>query len=175
MDISGEMDNCDWLNGANQNTMDDSRQLGLYFLSTGIGTVLFVVFSEFVFAFLPILPHKFTITWIIAYIASIWWTHDLNRYIVFTTPTPYWPSLIKTYMMYLYLLIPSIVLNEVMVEVLHMNYRLAWIIGLLFTGVTGYLITTWYILSNPVSLLIQIPTIDLLETQAIEVSPRKQL
>ena len=65
---------------------------------------------------------------------SIVWQHALHLLIVFGFREDYWTSLLWTYVSYSASLLISTVLNWVLVENMHVNHGLAWVLTLAATG-----------------------------------------
>ena len=94
-----------------------ARQVLLFNLSGFIGTVLFYFFHELVVDVYPWETRKSTACWFISYMVSIAWQHALHRWLVFGRDSPYWSSLVKTYICYSLGLGLSSALNDLLVQV----------------------------------------------------------
>lgn len=126
-----------------------------YFLSTSIGTFIFFILYEIFYILLFSIPHHSTIVYIISYLISIFFQHLLNELIVFQKGEIL-KSLWKSYIMYLLLMLPYLFFNEILVEYFKIHSRISMIIGLLFTGISGYFLSKYFIFSNQY-IFIQLP------------------
>jgi len=108
-----------------------------FLLSGCIGSVAFYFFYLALFEILPFDDHKASITWTISYLFSILWQHSLHRIIVFGSGSPFWKSLVLTYVSYSV----SIVLGHFLMmamEWVGLDYRLSWAMNLGGTGVLNF-------------------------------------
>ena len=114
----------------------------MFFLSGFIGTVLFNLLYMGLFQVIPVHESiRATVCWGLSYMASIAWQHKLHAVIVFPHRRidNYWASLGKTYAIYSVSFVLSTALMAVM-EMMHINYLLAWTFALVSTGFINYFV-----------------------------------
>ena len=82
---------------------------------------------------------KATVCWTVSYILSICIRHSSHRMLVFGEyEGSYWASLTKTYFTYSSSIVISMLTNHVLVTVVGVSHRDAWIITMLWTGLYNY-------------------------------------
>lgn len=79
-----------------------------------------------------------SISWTSAYLLSILWQHSLHRHLVFGTTTPYFRSLIWTYISYTLSIVLSSIINDQLVSRMGVHHRVAFGLTLVITGVINY-------------------------------------
>lgn len=109
-------------------------QYARFAVSGFIGTALFRVCYDLLVEACPFQQGCATLSWLVSYFLSIVWQHALHQYIVFGVSADYWSSLLWTYISYSGSLLLSTILNWILVENLHVNHNVAWVVTLLSTG-----------------------------------------
>lgn len=132
----------------------DMKQFILFNVSGGIGTALFAYVYNWMYMTYPWGIEVFTearkasLVWFLAYGASITWQHALHRVLVFREPTPYFSSLMKTYVVYSFALAASTFLNGELVNRFHLDENIAWVGSLVSTGVINFYATKLWAFSD---------------------------
>eukprot|EP00047_Mylnosiga_fluctuans_P005799 m.242787 g.242787 ORF g.242787 m.242787 type:complete len:142 (-) comp14100_c0_seq1:1324-1749(-) len=115
-----------------------------FMLSGLIGTALFKLFNDAIFAACTLERGCATASWFISYMASIVWQHWLHQRLVFGVPAQqtwreYAISLFWTYVSYSASFVLSTVLNWVLVENLNFGEQAAFVLTLVSTGPINYI------------------------------------
>jgi putative flippase GtrA len=105
-----------------------------------IGSILFFIMYEILFMMVQQHKHGSVISWLVAYMASIWWQFELHRWIVYGKDRirDYWAALRTTFAVYSISLVISTILNYVLTSILVLHFRTAWIITMIVIGVFNY-------------------------------------
>eukprot|EP01130_Rhizamoeba_saxonica_P000491 TRINITY_DN10472_c0_g1_i2.p1 TRINITY_DN10472_c0_g1~~TRINITY_DN10472_c0_g1_i2.p1 ORF type:complete len:138 (+),score=10.37 TRINITY_DN10472_c0_g1_i2:39-452(+) len=119
--------------------LNDQRQRFILFnISGGIGTGLFYIVYEQIYASLPYQAYA----WTLSYMLSIIWQHALHTFMVFgASKGGYWKSLFWTYVSYSIGIIASHFIMFIL-EYINLEYRIAWLITLVATGCLNYFTVT---------------------------------
>mmetsp|Transcript_7168 Transcript_7168/g.22681 ORF Transcript_7168/g.22681 Transcript_7168/m.22681 type:complete len:145 (+) Transcript_7168:1-435(+) len=111
----------------------------MFQISGIIGTALFYVAYEAIYAANQVDFHRAGVSWALSYGLSILWQHALHRYLVFGPHGNYVKSLIYCYVCYALSIVLSSLVMDLLVEVMHLEYHHAWIASLVATGAINYL------------------------------------
>ena|SRR3989338_6003053 len=114
-----------------------------FLISGAIGTCIFYGMYEGLYKFLP--QFGSTLSWVVSYVISICFQHFLHSKLVFNNwdalkpifSARYNKSLIGTYLAYMLSLLLSPAITFLL-DFLHVNYRLSFLITLNLTGVINY-------------------------------------
>ncbi len=98
-----------------------------------VGAAIGLLTYEIIYFLNPVQP-KATISWALSSIVNIARQHALHRWLSFTYPTPYWPSLGRAYVMYSGSAVVTILLNLALTAGLGINHRVVWLICMLTTA-----------------------------------------
>jgi putative flippase GtrA len=84
---------------------------------------------------------KVTVCWTLSYCLSIFVRHTSHRFIVFGEyEGTYWSSLMRTYLAYSSSIVISIVTNHLLVNMVQLSHKEAWIATMLWTGLFNYFV-----------------------------------
>ena len=109
-----------------------------------IGAGLSLVTYEIIFFLNPMAP-KATTSWALSFIVNIARQHALHRWLSFTHPTRYWPSLFRAYVMYSGTAVATTFLNYWLTTSLALNHRLVWLLCMLTTALISLLLLKRYV------------------------------
>ncbi|KAL0481940.1 bidirectional sugar transporter [Acrasis kona] len=107
-------------------------------LSGLVGTALFYFTYEMLYAQLKGVQYAPTIAWVVSYLMSIWWQFELYRWFVFDIKGSYWKALWTTYVIYSGSLVASTIASYVMVDIMMLNHRTAWLVNSIVLGIMNY-------------------------------------
>lgn len=109
-----------------------------------IGAGLSLVTYEIIFFLNPFEPRA-TTSWAAAFVVNIARQHALHRWLSFTHPTRYWPSLFRAYVMYSGTALVTTFLNYWLSESLGLNHRLVWLACMLVTALISLVLLKRYV------------------------------
>jgi len=108
-----------------------------------IGAGMSLVTYEIIYLLNP-LEHRATTSWALSFVVNITRQHALHRWLSFTHPTRYWPSLLRAYVMYSGTAVLTTFMNYWLTA--HgMHHRLVWLLCTLTTGLISYLLLKRYV------------------------------
>lgn len=116
------------------------QEMVRYMMSGGLGTLLFYLLYEVLY-WASLWPgHNATLSWFCAYITSILWTHRFHRGMTFRWDNPYWRSLRRTYVVYVFSWAATTGMMFVLVEQAGVEHHLAFCGTILASGCLNYLL-----------------------------------
>ena len=98
-----------------------------------LGAAIGLLTYEIIYFLNPLQPNA-TISWALSVIVNIARQHALHRWLTFSYPTRYWPSLGRAYVMYSGSAVVTILLNLSLTAGLGLNHRVVWLICTLTTA-----------------------------------------
>ena len=108
-------------------------------LTALIGACIGYVTYEVVFFLNPLEPRAAS-SWLVAFWISVPRQHALHRWLTFGEACPYWPSLARAYVFYTGVAAATTGLDWVLVESLGWHHRLAWLVCIVLTGLSSWLL-----------------------------------
>ncbi len=98
-----------------------------------IGAAIGLLTYEVIYFLNPVQPRA-TISWALSITVNIARQHAMHRWLTFTHPTRYWPSLGRAYVMYSGSAVVTILLNLGLTAGLGLNHRVVWLLCTLTTA-----------------------------------------
>ncbi len=115
-----------------------------------IGALIGLVTYEIIYFLNPFEPRASS-SWFVAYLINIFRQHSLHRWLTFSHKGSYWKSLRRAYVMYSGSLMIGVILNWILVELLSVNHRLAWLFCLIVTASISFFFLKRYVFKHEVA------------------------
>jgi putative flippase GtrA len=134
-----------------------------FVLSGGLCDIVQAIIDYGIYLIYVIEWERATVCWTLSYTLSIIVRHSSHRLLVFGEfEGSYCTSLMRTYLTYSSSIVISMITNHMMVTILGLQHRTAWIVTMLWTGIYNYFMlkTSWRSnreRANPNERLIPVP------------------
>lgn len=103
------------------------------------GTFIGWLTYELLFFINPLTTLRGTSTWLVEFAVGVVRQHAMHRYFTFSERSSYWRTLKRAYVYYICCAVLTTIINAILIEKLHLHYRLAWLLCTLLVAALSLL------------------------------------